>query len=292
MFIDIHAHAYRKTFFQAPGRRPWPNADQLIEFYDRHEIEKAVLLPLIGPEFYEPQPNADILEAAERHPGRFIPFCNIHPQTAWNDPHTDLLDIFKQYRDAGCKGVGEVICNKSFFDPFMTNLFKAIEAMEWPMTIHVGHRYGRCYGIYDEAGLPGLDETLSRFPGMKIFAHSQTFWAEISQLEVPGDRAGYPKGKVVEGAVPKLMRKHPNLYGDLSAGSGCNALSRDEDYAVKFLNEFQDRLMFGIDICSAPSDEEHTLLINFLKKLLAEGKISQTVFNKIARENAIRLLNL
>ena len=50
--------------------------------------------------------------------------------------------------------------------------------------------------------------------------------------------------------------------------------------------------MFGIDICSAPSDTEHTLLINFLKKLLAEGKISQTVFNKIARENAIRLLNL
>ena len=35
MFIDIHAHAYRKPFFQLPGRKPWPNPDQLIEFYDK-----------------------------------------------------------------------------------------------------------------------------------------------------------------------------------------------------------------------------------------------------------------
>ena len=292
MFIDIHAHAYRKPFFQLPGRTPWPSPDQLIEFYDQHEVEKAVLLPLIGPEFYLPQANEDILEAAERFPGRFIPFCNIHPKAMWNDHFTKLEDVFKQYRDAGCKGVGEVICNMSFFDPFMTNLFRAIEEMQWPMTIHVAHRYGRCYGIYDEPGLPGLAETLQRFPGMKIFAHSQTFWAEIGTLTHPHERAGYPKGKVIEGVVPKLLRKYDNLYGDLSAGSGCNALTRDEEFAVKFLNEFQDKLMFGIDICSAPGEPHHVGLINFLKKLLAEGKISQTVFNKIAKENAVRLLGL
>ena len=292
MFIDIHAHAFRRPYLAVMGHNTWPVPDQLIEFYDQHEIEKAVLHPLIGPEFYLPQANEDILEAAERFPGRFIPFCNVPPQAMWNDPFTKLEDMFKQYRDAGCKGVGEVICNMSFFDPFMTNLFRAIEVMEWPMTSHLAHRYGRCYGIYDDPGLPGLDQTLSRFPGMKVFAHSQTFWAEIGTLELPADRAGYPKGKVTEGAVPKLLRKHPNLYGDLSAGSGCNALTRDEEYAVKFLNEFQDRLMFGIDICSAPGAPHHTSLMNFLKKLLAEGKISQEVFNKVARENAIRLLGL
>ena len=292
MFIDIHAHAYRKAFFTLPGWSHWPNADQLIEFYDRHGVEKAALLPLVSSEFYLPQANEDILEAAERFPGRFIPFCNIHPQAGLNDPFTPLEDIIKQYRDAGCRGFGEVTCNKSFFDPFMTNLFRAVEAVGLPMTIHLAHRYGRCYGIYDEVGLPGLDETLTRFPNLKIFAHSQTFWAEIGQLELPASRGGYPTGKVIEGAVPKLLRKHPNLYGDLSAGSGCNALTRDEEFAVKFLNEFQDKLMFGIDICSAPNDEQYCGLINFLKKLLAGGKISQTVFNKIARENAIRLLGL
>jgi predicted TIM-barrel fold metal-dependent hydrolase len=289
MFIDIHAHAFRKPFFQLAGRRPWPNPDQLIEFYDQHEIEKAVLHPLIGPEFYLPQSNEDILEAAERFPGRFIPFCNVHPRAMWNDPFTKLEEVFKQYRDAGCKGVGEVICNMSFFDPFMTNLFRAIEVMEWPMTIHLAHRYGRCYGIYDEPGLPGLDETLSRFPGMKVFAHSQTFWAEISQLSMPYERAGYPTGKVVEGAVPKLFRKFPNLYGDLSAGSGCNALTRDEEYAVKFLNEFQDRLCFGTDICYA---KQELPLAGFLIDLKKSGRISEEVFEKIARGNIKRLLNI
>ncbi|HHV03520.1 MAG TPA: hypothetical protein GXX64_06390, partial [Bacteroidales bacterium] len=80
MFIDIHAHAYRRPFLQIPSAKPWPTPAQLIEFYDRADIEKAVLLPLIGPEFYLPQANEDILEAAEQYPGRFIPFCNIHPR--------------------------------------------------------------------------------------------------------------------------------------------------------------------------------------------------------------------
>ena len=47
------------------------------------------------------------------------------------------------------------------------------------------------------------------------------------------------------GAVVRLMRQYPNLWADLSpaAGSGYNALARDPDYAVKFLHEFQDRLV-------------------------------------------------
>jgi predicted TIM-barrel fold metal-dependent hydrolase len=37
------------------------------------------------------------------------------------------------------------------------------------------------------------------------------------------------------------------MYGDLSAGSGLNALSRDEDHARQFLARHQDKLMFGSD---------------------------------------------
>lgn len=292
MFIDIHAHAYRKPFLQLDGRAPWPTPDQLIEFYDELGVEKAALLPLIGPEFYLPQANEDILEAAERFPGRFIPYCNIHPQAICNETNAPLSDVFKKYKDAGCRGVGEVICNMSFHDPFMVNFFSEVEKAGLPLTFHLAHRIRGCYGIYDEAGLPGLDETLYRFQGINFCGHSMAFWAEIGQLEKPYDRALYPTGKVVEGVLPKLMRKHPNLYGDMSAGSGCNAFTRDEEFAVKFIHEFQDRLMFGIDICSAPTMEAHGKLAQFLKKLLNEGKITSTVFDKLARENAKRLLNL
>jgi predicted TIM-barrel fold metal-dependent hydrolase len=37
------------------------------------------------------------------------------------------------------------------------------------------------------------------------------------------------------------------MYGDLSAGSGLNALTRDEDQAREFIKLHQDKLMFGSD---------------------------------------------
>lgn len=80
-----------------------------------------------------------------------------------------------------------------------------------------------------------------------------------------------------------------NLYGDLSANSGCNALKRDPEHAVKFLNEFQDRLLFGTDICAPDTP---TPLVDFLLDLRRNGRISEPVFQKVARENARRLLHL
>jgi len=125
---------------------------------------------------------------------------------------------------------------------------------------------------------------------MVFIGHSAPFWAEIGQLETPYDRAGYPNYPVKEeGVLPKLMRRYPNLYGDLSAGSGFNALNRDHAYAIKFLNEFQDRLLFGTDIC-APAGKAP--LADFLLGLRRDKKISENVFQKIARKNAIKLLNL
>ena len=75
----------------------------------------------------------------------------------------------------------------------------------------------------------------------------------------------------------------------LGAGSGYNALARDPDYAATFLNEFQDRLFFGTDIC-AP--DTRTPLAGFLRQLHDDGKIGETVFRKVARENAVRELGL
>jgi len=85
------------------------------------------------------------------------------------------------------------------------------------------------------------------------------------------------------------MRRYPNLYGALSAYSGYNALARDPDYAVQFLEEFQDRLLFGTDICIPDTP---TPLVDFLLDLRKSGKISEEVFWKIARRNAVKLLGL
>jgi hypothetical protein len=138
--------------------------------------------------------------------------------------------------------------------------------------------------------LPQLERCLGKFPKLRFLAHSQAFWAEMAPLQTPADRWGYPNDPIDrEGVVPKLFRRYPNLYGDLSSGSGYNALHRDPDYAVQFLQEFQDRLLFGTDICAPDTD---TPLVDFLIELRDSQRISEAIFSKVARENAVQLLAL
>lgn len=296
MFIDCHVHAVE----EAPcpraidGLQPISTPEQLIEIYDQHGIEQAVILPIGSPDSTNfVQSNEEVLRMAKRHPGRFIPFCNLDPRSMFNHPGADLEYVLKYYRDKGCKGIGEVTVNLPIDDPRVENLFAAAEAAGLALTFHLATRIGRIYGLEVDKGLGKLEKALQKYPNLKFFAHSQTFWAEMDANLPEAERGGYPKGKITEeGAVPKLMRRYPNLYGDMSAGSGCNALARDEDYAVKFLTEFQDRLMFGTDICAPLQADLCLNLTRLLKKLRAENRISEEVFRKVARENIIRILDL
>jgi len=292
MLIDIHSHCYRKAIPRLPGQGGVSLPDTLLAAYDKLGVDKGCLLPLSGPEYALPCTNEDMLEIAAMHPDRFIPFCNLHPYAVSNTVNAPLEKILEQYRDAGCRGVGEVTFNLPFCDPYMQNLFRAIQKTGMPCTIHLTNRKGAFYGIIDDPGLPGLEETLASFPRLKILGHSAPFWAEIAPLATPFDRMSYPQGKVTqEGVVPKLMRKYKNLYGDLSASSGANAFLRDPEYAVKFLTEFQDRLLFGIDIASAEVGDTLPLR-DFLVELKGQKKISAEVFEKITWRNAKELLGL
>jgi len=291
MFIDIHVHTRRIPGPPRGGKQAYATPEQLIERYDELGVEKAVLLPGVSPECaYAPQSNEEVLEIARDFGGRFIPFCNVDPRAMTNSPHAPLGEILRFYKDRGARGLGEVCANLPFLDPRVQNLLRHLQEVELPVTFHVAAQVGGTYGLYDEAGLPQLERCLAAFPKLKFFGHSQPFWAEIGRLEKPGDRYGYPKYPIAEeGAVPKLMRQYPNLYGDLSAGSGHNALARDPAYAVKFLTEFQDRLLFGTDICAPDTP---TPLVDLLLELRDSGRISQEVFHKVARDNAVRLLDL
>ena len=303
-YIDIHGHCVQEHFVPcppgwagSPPDKPYhliSDPDDMLEFYEMHGIEKGVILPLCNAEnAYQSQSNEEVLHIAETHPGRFIPFCNIDPRNYVNNMTSNFADGLKWYRDKGCKGLGEMCCNLHFLDPRVQALFKAAEEVGFPVTFHMAPFTGNNYGLVDLPGLRELETCLQRFPNLKFFGHSQAFWCEIGKYRGQQARFSYPKGPVEEGRLPELMRKYPNLCGDLSASSGCNALMRDRKYAAKFLTEFQDRLMFGLDICSPEYERvaPHKLPA-FLRELRASGEISETVFNKVARENAIRILGL
>lgn len=292
MFIDIHVHTRK---YPGPprldGRQAYATPQQLLERYDQLGVEQAVLLPGVNAECnLIPQSNQEIEEICQEYPGRFIPFCNVTPRAITNSADAPLDHLLGFYKDQGFKGIGEVTANLPILDPLVQNLFKHTEKVGFPLTFHLAAQIGGIYGLYDDPGLPQLERSLQLFPNLKFFAHSQTFWAEIGRLETPADRYGYPRYPIKEeGVVPKLFRRYENLYGDLSAGSGFNALNRDRDYAVKFLTEFQDRLLFGTDICAPDTP---TPLVDFLLELRDGKLISEEVFQKIAKENAKKLLEL
>lgn len=291
MFIDVHGHAYRYTYPLPDGRQAFITPEQLLKRYAESGIDVGVLLPLVSPELYLPQSVGEIIDVANQSGGRFIPFCNLDPRVIGNSPDTPLEYLLKYYRDQGCRGIGEVLPQMDMADPKMLNLCKHTEAVGFPMIIDItGCRTDGGYGLYDDHGLPQLEICLQKFPTLIIVGHGPGFWAEIKRQEPGAPLGGYPSGPVTEeGAVPRLLRQYPNLWVEVSAGSGANAIKRDPAYGIRFLNEFQDRVMFGTDVCG-PNDPFR--MVDYLLELRRDGKLPEAAFQKIASGNARRLLGL
>ena len=85
--------------------------------------------------------------------------------------------------------------------------------------------------------------------------------------------------------MDRLMETYPNIYGDLSAGSGANALSRDMKHAREFVLRRQDRLMFGTDYLMP-----HQQVNQF--EVLTELKLPANVEAKVYRDNARRVIGM
>ena len=282
--IDIHAHTNPDTLlYHEWGRQSTP--DELRAIYDQYGIEKSLLLPSI-----EEISMREARDIAKKYSYVFGWWnCNFDPMLGYNDPERDLTDTLTCYKEAGARGIGELTVNYYFDDPCMLNLFKYAEQLDMPVTFHIGNK-GHDYGVVDELGLPRLEKVLQMFPKLRFLGHSQKFWAEIGQTD-PESRKGYPKGPVVPGRVVELMRKYPNLCGDLSAGSGCNAIMRDPEFGYGFLEEFQDRLYYGTDICDPRNITNPMLKLSaFLDDAMQRGKISYAAYEKISRGNALELL--
>ena len=216
----------------------------------------------------------------------------VDPRMGEHSPTADLSKYLMHYKNLGAKGVGELISQMYVDHPMMDHLFYHCAQCDMPVTIHLAPQIGGYYGIVDDLGLPRLEAALKKHKNLKILGHSQLFWAEISADATNENRTGYPKGKVVEpGRITTLMREYENLYCDLSAGSGANAFLRDPEYAVQFINEFSDRMLYGCDLCSVKSKFPFDFC-GFFDRLLDEGAITADSYRKISRDNAVNLLKL
>ncbi|MBQ9940903.1 MAG: amidohydrolase family protein [Clostridia bacterium] len=290
MFFDIHAHMYKYPYPTEDGRFLMSTPAQVSKRYQELDITGAAILPILGPELYVPQSVGEVIDIANESDGKYVAFCNVDPRALTNSSDAPLGILLEHYKKLGCRGIGEVMPNLPWEDSMMQNLLKCVEKSGLPLIFDITAKLGYEYGIYDDAGLPQLERCLDKYPDLVFIGHGPAFWAEISALNDPADRLGYPRYKITkEGRVAELMRKYPNLWVDLSAGSGANAMLRDMEYAGLFMREFHDRILFGTDICF---HDQSILQPQILRDLLGNGSLTVEMFEKIARKNAYRLLKI
>ena len=292
--IDIHTHvlAFPEFCPPRPDGGKILSAEQQLAVHEKLNVDKAVLLPSGGLEGqWHLISTESCMYTAAHYPDHFVWFCNVDPRAGNYNAKSDLGYLLNYYKEKGAKGLGELMAPINADDPMMDNLFTFCEQLDMPVLIHIAPQHGDTYGIVDELGLPRIERMLKKHPDMKLIGHSAAFWSEISDGLTQEMRNGYPTGKVTEGKLPKLLREYGNLYCDLSAGSGSNAMMRDPEYAAKFLTEFSDRVCYGTDVCAAKQTFQYTF-DDFLTGLVEKNMISRDTYEKVIRKNAEKLLKL
>lgn len=276
-FIDVHTHIGTYT---DPKKNL--SVEGLLKWMDEFQIEKSVVLPLTSPEstMYL-QTTESALAAGKAYPDRLIPFCSVDPRTTHAGSLKSLVSMLQRWVDQGAKGFGEHKVGLNFDDPLMMRVYEACQEVGIPLLFHIDNIRGK-----DVPGLKRLENALKTFPELKFIGHGPGWWASISGGLKQSELGGYSKTKVKPGgAIDDLMSRYPNIYGDLSAGSGANSISRDLEFGQEFLVRRQDRILFGTDYL-APG--QNVPQFELFKKL----ELPDEVRTKIFRENAIKLLKL
>lgn len=290
--VDVHCHVtmnLEKFTNRFHDNTPILTKDEMRAIHEKLNVEMGVVSPLLSNEFVGSRATTDdAFNVAQSDPAHFSWFCCIDPRNYEPDA---IYGVLAKYKEMGAKGLSEFTPNLYFDDPLIDRVFSCCEELALPVLIHISPALGHNYGLVDEIHLPRFEKMLKKHKNLTFIGHSQPYWAEMGDEITPETRNDYPKGKVNEGRIPKLMREYGNLYSDISAGSGSNALRRDPEYAAKFVEEFSDRIMYGCDICSRNDTFMYTF-DEFLTKMLEDGMFSEENYAKIVRYNAVKLLGL
>lgn len=226
---------------------------------------------------------SDLIITRNNYPNRFLLGYCPYPLSG-NAPA-----LFESaYRIHGVRICGEWKFRVLFDDPRCINLYRKAGELKCPVVLHLDVPFplndkGDSY--YDKNWYGGtvdnLERALQACPETNFIGHAPGFWREISG---DADQALglYPVGKVTPGGkVIKLLRQYPNLYADLSAGSGLRALKRDRNHAIEFIHEFADRLLFARDYYGGE-----------LQEFLATLDLPQDIQKKIFTTNAQKLIHM
>ncbi|HZS10148.1 MAG TPA: amidohydrolase family protein [Blastocatellia bacterium] len=160
----------------------------------------------------------------------------------------DAVEALTRAVKDGAQGFGELKFHVEADGPELRRMYALAAELDVPILVHfqeVPHFEGE--GVWS-TGFKRFEAMLKAYPKTRFIGHADAFWANVSADYA--NEAAYPAGPIKRGGITdKLLGDYANLFGDLSANSGNNALSRDPDFTTDFLARHQNKLVFGSD-CS------------------------------------------
>ena len=277
--FDLHCHM-----------RPEPA--RTIAHLDGAGITKANLLTR-GPALE----NVKAHQAAA--PNRFIWFHS------YDVTKPDAAQVLGQAVRDGAQGFGEMKFHAAADGPEFARAYALAADLRVPILIHfqeVDHVENE--GTWATGYAKTFAAVLKAHPRTTFIGHADAFWANVSADY--RNEAAYPSGPIVRGGVTdRWLGEFPNLFADMSANSGNNAMSRDAAFTADFLTRHQDKLIFGSDCACADghgggvSQGNNPAAARMAGKCVARETLSllkrsttAAIFEKIAWKNAHALLKI
>jgi predicted TIM-barrel fold metal-dependent hydrolase len=292
--IDIHQHTNYGGKRDKEWRQiaPARSDAQLVAHQRRNGIAKTILLPagtpVIRASTHDGRSNGledtctgnqACMALARAYPGEFVFGANEVPDL------DGAVKAIQKYLDMGAVVIAEQKFGVECDSPQMQRLFQLAADNGVPILMHWQ------YGSYNY-GYERFFKMLEKFPRTLFIGHAQTFWAHIDKNYKDDARNLYPGGPVTAGGwTDRYLSDYPNMFGDLSAGSGQNALKRDSDHARAFLERHQNKLVFGSDCSDRDGGDEGCTgweTIGLIRRLSA----SKAIERKLLHANAQRLFRL
>ena len=235
--IDMHEHYWFTG-----------NIDLFLRALGCLGISKVVLLPTGNPpdnKYYEIY-WAFLMMWARHYPDQIIPFCTVDEA----DPRA--AEQVERYILAGAKGIKLMGGHPNYYDEPLNseNMYKVYQkAAEYDVPVLLHGSLINIPELQDQ-----LDRVFSDFPTVTfIIAHYGNTLMNGIHLDV----------------IAGLLDKHPNLYTDLSMGSGVTAyhryLKQDLETIRSFVIEYQDRILFGSDLILSVSTNDFDWLYKRVK---------------------------
>ncbi len=245
MIVDFHTHILPPSFrprraaiaerdatfaaLFASGDAPMATADELVAAMDEDGVDVSVAL---GYGWCDPdvarESNDYLLEAAQRFPGRIVPFCSVHPR--WGRA---ALEEVERCVERGAAGIGELHPSTQRIalgrDRGLAKLMALAAERELPVVVHgsepVGHAYAGKGATHPDALLAFVE----RFPETRIVcAHwggGLPFYALMPEV-----RAALANVYFDSAASPFLYE--PGVFGAVAGTAGTERMLFGSDFPL------------------------------------------------------------